>query len=172
MDIFKQNRYLSVVIVLLVILNLAALTMLWLGRPDRQPPRFERLNAIEEQNRISQMLKDELNFDKQQVDKYLKLRKDHSEKVRRLNEEMQRIKKQMFDEALKDIAQPELSDSLLAISQSKQAEIERLTYQHLLELKNLCKAEQKDKLKLLIHELFRGQPAGENQKAPPPPHAE
>jgi uncharacterized membrane protein YsdA (DUF1294 family) len=34
MDVFKQNRYLSIIIILLVILNLATLTMLWLDRPS------------------------------------------------------------------------------------------------------------------------------------------
>lgn len=169
MDIFKQNRYLFAIIILLVILNLTTLIMLWLGRSEYRQPRLEQRDPIEEENRISQMLKDELGFDKQQIDKYLQLRKQHRDKVHLLNGEIRQIKKQMFDEALVDIPKTELSDSLLTISQTKQAEIERLTFQHFLELKKLCKPEQQDKLKLLIHELFRGRPAGDDQKEPQPP---
>jgi len=167
MDIFKQNRYLFVVIILLVILNLATITMLWLGKPEQRQPRLDQPNPAEEQNRISQILKDELGFDKQQIDKYLQIRREHREKVRMLNDEIRQVKKQMFDEVLKDIPKPEFSDSLLAISQSKQAEIERMTFQHFLNLKRLCKPEQQNKLKLLMHELFREQPAGNVEKQPP-----
>jgi hypothetical protein len=33
MDIFKQNKILTVTIIILVILNLATLSLLWLGKP-------------------------------------------------------------------------------------------------------------------------------------------
>ncbi|HAB51624.1 MAG: hypothetical protein A2315_06850 [Ignavibacteria bacterium RIFOXYB2_FULL_35_12] len=169
MDIFKQNRYLFIVIILLVILNLAMLTMLWIGKPERHAPQLNPPNPIEEQNRIRQLLKDELNFDNQQTEQYLRIHQEHREKMRKLNDEIRKLKKQMFDEVLKDVAKPELSDSLLTISQNKQAEIEQLTFQHFLDLKKLCKPEQQNKLKLLIHELFRGQHAGNAENQPPPP---
>ncbi len=38
----------------------------------------------------------------------------------------------------------------------KQAEIERLTFRHFIEFKQLCRPEQRDKLKILMHEMFRG----------------
>ena len=59
-----------------------------------------------------------------------------------------------------------ISDSLLNLTQAKQAEIERLTFQHFVNLKNLCKPDQKDKLKILIHQLFPPMAEGNN---PPPP---
>ena len=86
--------------------------------------------------------------------------------VDRLNNEIRMIKKQMFDEALKEGTSIQISDSLLNLSQSKQAEIEKLTFQHFVNLKNLCKPDQKKKLKFLIHQLFQPQPKGEI--LPPP----
>ncbi len=68
-----------------------------------------------------------------------------------------KLKKQMFDEVLKDIPKPTLSDSLLKLSQDKMVELEELTFQYLLDLKKLCKPEQQDKLKLLIDEFFQSE---------------
>ena len=100
---------------------------------------------------------------------YLRLRQDHREQMRLLNEDIRQIKKQMFDEVLQDKPQPALSDSLLTLAQEKQAQIERLTFQHFLDLKSLCRPKQKDKLKLLMHEFFRKQSPGKKDGSPPPP---
>jgi len=76
----------------------------------------------------------------------------------------------MFDEVLQDNPHPALSDSLLNITQEKQAQIERLTYNYFLKLKKICNTEQRKKLKILMHEVFAPRP-GENasRKMPPPP---
>ena len=167
MDVFKQNRYLNGVVILLVVLNLATLTMLWLGRSQGPPPGRPPRPG---QNQIQRMLREELAFDEDQVNRYLRLRHELREQVRRIDDEVRQIKKQMFDEVLQDHPQRELSDSLLAMAQEKQAQIEKLTYQHLLNLRNLCKAEQQDKLKQLMGAFFQGQPGnGPGDRLPPPP---
>ncbi len=169
MDIFKQKRYLFLVIIVLIVLNMATLVMLWLGGPQRPAQHRGPGRPKQERAQIQRLLKNELGFDDKQAEQYLKLRQEHREQTRQLNDEMRRIKKQMFDEVLEDIPQPMLSDSLLKLTQKKQSKIEQLTYQHFLDLKKLCKPEQKDKLKLLMHEMFRGQPAGKREGLPPPP---
>lgn len=170
MDIFKQNRYLILVVVFLVILNLTTLTMMWFGRPQR-PALYEEMHRPEqEQEQIHRLLKDELGFDDKQAAQYLRLRREHRDRVQELGKDIHRIKKIMFDEVLKDDPKPTLSDSLLKLTQEKQAQIEQLTFKHFLDIKKLCKPEQRDKLKLLMHELFRKrQPDIENDRFPPPP---
>ncbi|MBD3289491.1 periplasmic heavy metal sensor [candidate division KSB1 bacterium] len=168
MDIFKQNRYLIFVIILLVILNIGTLSMLWFGKsqrpahlPDRQHPENERV-------RLQELLQSELGFDEAQVEQYLHLRREHREKIDHLNTEIRRVKRQMFDEVLAENPQPTISDSLLNLAQEKQAQIEKLTFRHFLDLKKLCKPEQQDKLRLLMHELFRQpHPGGDAGHQPP-----
>ena len=170
MDIFKQKRYLIFVIVLLVILNLGTVLMLWLNKPpklmmQRMPQRPEQ-----EKMHIQQLLKDQLGFDKTQAEQYLKLREEHHKRASLLQNEIQRIKKLMFDEVLKENPQTTLSDSLLKLSQEKTADLEQLTFQHFLDLKKLCKPDQQDKLKFLIGEFFHQNPPSEiNTDSPPPP---
>ncbi len=168
MDIFKQNRNLMIVVIILVILNITTLTFLWLGKPKNPSPREFVRNKIEEPKRIKTLLKNELGFDEQQSEEYLKLRKDHRRKIDKLNFAIRKIKKQMFDEAFKEGSNVAISDSLLNLAQTKQAEIESLTFQHFVKLKNLCRPNQKNKLQLLIHEFFQPAPEGQTPQPPPP----
>ena len=169
MDIFKQKRYLWFAVILLVFMNLTALTLLWMGRPEGRRPQRGPQNPIEEQHRIQQLLKMELGFDKMQTEQYLNMRQEHRKQARQLNDEIRRLKKEMFDKVLQDNPQPMLSDSLLRLVQEKQANLEQLTFQHFLDLKKLCKPEQQDNLKLLMHDIFHQNPPPGNDGMPPPP---
>jgi hypothetical protein len=97
------------------------------------------------------------------------MRQKHYKQVTSLRIEIRELKKQMFDEVLQDNPQPMLSDSLLKLTQKKQANLEQLTFQHFLDLKKLCKSEQQDKLKLLMHEVSRPKPGSRDDDMPPPP---
>ena len=170
MDIFKQKRYLLFVIVLLVILNLATILMILLNRPPQPLLQREQRRPEQEKMHIQQLLKDELGFDKTQTEQYLKLREEQHERASLIQNEIQLIKKQMFDEVLKENPQTTLSDSLLKLSQEKMADLEQLTFNYFLDLKKLCKPEQQDKLKFLIDEFFhQNPPAGVNNDGSPPP---
>ncbi len=170
MDIFKQKQYLGFSVIILVFLNLTTLTLLWIGRPELKAPHREPRNPIEQQNRVQRLLKKELGFDQIQTEYYLKLRREHREKMQQLSGEIRQLKRQMFDEVLQDNPQPFLSDSLLRLAQDKQAIIEQLTFQHFLDLKKLCKPQQQGKLKLLMKEMFhQNPPRGMKSDGPPPP---
>ncbi|KAA3612659.1 MAG: hypothetical protein DWQ05_18595 [Calditrichaeota bacterium] len=170
MDIFKQNRYLWITIIVLLIMNFTALALLWLGRPEARKIQERPPDPMEEQIRIQQLLKKELNFDETQSEQYLKLRRQHRNQVQQLQMDISHIKKQMFNKVLQDNPRQELSDSLLALAQEKQAQLEKITFQHFLDLKKLCKPEQQDKLKILLNEFFRkNAPTGINNDMPHPP---
>ena len=172
MDIFKQNRYLWIAVIALLIMNFAALTLLWLGRPDGRRPQGGPPNPVEEKKRTEKMLQKELGFDKMQTEQYLKMRQEHRSQAQQLDNEIRQLKKQMFDVVLEDSPQPLLSDSLLRLVQEKQADLEQLTFQHFLDLKKLCKPEQQNKLKLLMREVFRQKPGFRDDRMPPPPPPE
>ncbi len=169
MDIFKQKRYQFVVIILLIILNLGTLLMLTLGRPQRPPEFAGPPHPGREQAQIKRLLRTELEFNEDQIKQFLILRKEHHKQMQKLSDEIRQLKKQMFDEVLEDDAQATLSDSLLNLTQVKQAQIDRLTYNHFLDIKKISKPEQQKKLRLLIHGMFRRQQPGPGDAPPPPP---
>ena len=169
MDIFKQRRYLWIIIIILLIMNITALALLWLGRPEGRRPQSGPPDPIEEKIRTERMLQNELGFNKIQTEQYLRMRQEHRSQAQQLEDEIRQLKKHMFDEVLEESPQPLLSDSLLRLVQEKQANLEKLTFQHFLDLKKLCKPEQQDKLKLLMHEVFRQKSGFRDDNVPPPP---
>lgn len=143
--------------------------MIWLNKPSADKFQKERISPKQEISHIKQLLKEELGFDETQTNLYLKMQSEQREKVLQLQNEIQQIKKQMFDEVLEDNPKPTLSDSLLTLTQDKMAELEKLTFNYFLDLKKLCKPEQQDKLKFLIGEFFRqNQPKRMRNDGPPP----
>lgn len=171
MDKTKHNRNLIITIVVLVIINIAALLLLWLGKPKNDNMRGTK-NIGDEKVRIQNMLKEELGFSTEQVEKFLILRENHHKKSVELNDELMIVKRKMFEEAMygdKSI----ISDSLLNLSLEKQSQLELLTFKHFLKLKEICTPDQKKKLfeivdRLLVKSQQGGPPRGEMPDEPPP----
>jgi hypothetical protein len=175
MDVIQKNRYLWITVVSLVVLNLVLLALLWLGRPTRSghmPPQ--------KPERIRELLKEQLDFSDDQVQRYLELREQHHRHTQRLEAEIRDLKREMFSQVLDERAPIAVSDSLLSLVLEKQAELEKVTFQHFLDLKSLCGPGQKEKLKVLMGEVFRrnmpsmpkgkdGPPPAQQGEAPPPP---
>ena len=68
----------------------------------------------------------------------------------------------MFEEAMYG-EKSVISDSLLSLSLEKQSQLELLTFQHFLKLKEICTPEQQEKLFEIVHRLL-----GKTQGGPPP----
>jgi hypothetical protein len=161
MDFFLRTRTLVAVIILLLCLNAGMLVLVLVERPAPARPRQEQRQASEEQPRIERLLREELGFDQGQIDRYLASKKQQQERMRSLNVQMREWKNKMFDGVLSDDPQPRLSDSLLRKTQEVQNQIEAATFQHLLNLRNICSPEQRLKLKDILHELITRNPRQE-----------
>ncbi|MBL1214368.1 MAG: hypothetical protein HND52_13505 [Ignavibacteriae bacterium] len=162
MDIFKRNKNLKITIVILVILNLATITLLWLGKPKHEDLR-ESSKKGNQEVRIKQMLKKELDFSDEQAEQFLELRKNHREKTISLEDELVQLKKEMFNEAMYN-NNMNISDSLLSLTLEKQKQLEIITFQHFQKVKQICTPEQQEKLFKLMHRLL-----GPKHKGGPPP---
>ncbi len=171
MDIFKQKNYLIVTVIILIILNFGILTMLWINKPEHPKMPNRPQDKPNEQEHIGSLLKEELSFTDEQIEKYLDLRKINREQMSELENEIRDLKRQMFNKVILENSELPISDSLLSMILDKQGQIEKLTYQHFLDLNQLCDSEQQKKLQLLIHRLLP--PLGRGQESgPPPPHGE
>lgn len=168
MDVFKQNRNLLIVIVVLIILNLTTLTLLWIGRPAHNIGERPGIPG-ENQSHIQKVLKEELNFTEAQAEQYIALRESHQKKIAQLVEAIKKIKKEMFDKVLLENS-ADISDSLLNLSLEKQAQLERITFNHFQDLKKICNKDQQKKLIKLMHNIL-GPPQPQRIDSPPPPGA-
>lgn len=175
MDIFKQKNYLVITVVILIILNLGILTMMWLNRPTHRKLPEHAQNRPNETEQISSLLKQELNFNDDQIHKYLELRRINRDEMNILQNELRDLKGQMFDKVILG-NDTTISDSLLSLLLDKQSEIEELSFSHFVDLKKMCNVEQQKHLQSLIHRLLpppdrnnNGRPSGETDNRQPPP---
>jgi hypothetical protein len=174
MDFFTRTRTLVFIIILLLCLNIGMLVLFLLGRPVSPASAGGSPPAGQNEARIERLLKEEMGFDRGQIDRYIALRRQKQERTRALDAEMNRLKDQMFDGAMRDDPTPMLSDSLLALTHAVQDKKERLTFQYLVDIKNICTPDQREKLGALVHQLLHRKPGADDtqQRQPrdPVPH--
>jgi len=168
MDIFTKKRFTFWAIILLVILNVFTISLLWLNqysRPVAPPP----LREPKEDQRTLQFLQKELSLTDVQIHQYDELRRVHAEQTRVLVNQIRQLKKDMMDEIFNYELDTLKAMQIADLIGKKQTELERITFKHFLDLKELCGKEQLNKLQGLMDEFFRRNPP-QRHEAPPPPH--
>lgn len=166
MDIFAKKRFTLWTIILLVVLNISTISMLWLNqknRPGVPPP----LRALRQDQRTLQFLQKELNLTDAQIQQYDQLRQAHAHQTRGLINDIRGLKQKMMDEIFNDEPDSTKAMEIAGLIGEKQTEVERMTFNHFLDLKELCGKDQIGKLKGLIDEFFRSNPPPGQQRPRP-----
>ena len=173
MDIFTKNRATVTTIILLIVINVFTLLIIWFdGRGIFGPPRMEP--PRENDDRMAFFLKNELGLNEAQVQQYHQLRQKHLEQTREINENIHHLKKELLDQLFSDRVDSQKVNKLIQSIGEKQKIAERITFNHFLEMKNLCGEGQQEKLHRLLDEFFRpprpqGPPDMEDPRPKPPP---
>jgi len=166
MDIFTKNRFTFWTIVILVILNISTISMLWFNQ-NKRIGVSPQIREPRQDQRTLQFLQKELNLTDAQIKQYDQLRQAHGERTRPLVNDIRQLKKEMMDEIFNDEPDTIKAMQIADLIGKKQTELERITFKHLLDLKELCGKEQLGKLQGLMDEFFRRNPP-QGQGAPPP----
>lgn len=174
MDIFTKNKFTTILIVLLILINLVILSTIWFNRKEIfWPMRMERPpgNA----DRMVFFLKNELGLNEEQVHEYQQLRLKHHAQVRGIIDETHNLKKELMDQLFNDQLDSQKVNLLIDTIGEKQKLVEKIIFNHFIEIKNLCGAGQQEKLRRLLDEFFpppllQRPPGPENlpPQAPPP----
>lgn len=168
MSYFNRNKWWAITILLLVVMNVATLTTLWLLKDRRPGPPADPKSGVVE------FLVKELGFDSLQKQKLIALRGEHQNKMRELRRNNRDAKDAFF--AL--LQQPDTPDSVIekaAIASTvNDKETDILTFKHFQQIRNLCTAAQKKKFDNVIAEVLRmiSPPRQGKQQGPPPPRRE
>ncbi|MBA4313519.1 MAG: hypothetical protein C0417_12920 [Chlorobiaceae bacterium] len=168
MDIFTKNRFTFWTIVILVILNISTISMLWFNQNSRIGDS-PQLREPKQDQRTLQFLQKELNLTDEQIHQYDQLRQAHGERTRPLVNDIRYSKKEMMDEIFNDEPDTIKAMQISDLIGKKQTELERITFKHFLDLKELCGKEQLGKLQGLMDEFFRRNPQ-QRQEGQPTPH--
>ena len=82
----------------------------------------------------------------------------HSQQIRVLTGDVRKLKKEMMDEIFNESPDTTKAMHIADMIGEEQKKIERITFQHFLDLKELCGKEQVGKLQRLVDEFFRRNP--------------
>jgi protein CpxP len=167
MNNFTNNRWLSVITLLLLTANIITLALLWTNKKEGRehvdgPARGQAFEFITR----------ELKLDHAQQDAYTKLRDEHQAAVRPLQDSIRKAKDKFFE-----LLQAEdVSDTMVQEYSKKIGELEQqrdvVTFRHFQKLRAICNKEQQKKFDSIIQEALRRMGGPKRPPGPPPPGME
>ena len=163
MNNFTNNRWLTVVTLLLLTANIITLALLWTTKnKDRGNMRPAPGGQVFE------FLTKELKLDEQQQEAYKKLRDEHQQARRGIQDNIRMAKDEFF--AL--LKKPDVSDSLINAYNRKAAEanqrLDEITFKHFQKLRAICNKTQQQTFDSIIQEALHRM-APPRREGPPPP---
>lgn len=166
MNYFTKKRLVFWSVTLLIIMNISSLATVW-WQQHRRPGPMPADHPPSQ--RASQFLKHELGLSETQVEQFEAMQRRHFDKARALNDSMRQLKHQLFNELSAEA--PDTSKAAIIADQigKKQTQLDKLTFNHLLDLKNMCTPSQQKKLNIIFEDLLRRM-APPRPDGPPIPH--
>ena len=151
-----NNRFLKIVIIALLIINVSIVSFLWINRPPHfhqgPPPRQD----------VFAYLTRELQMDENQTQQYAQLRDEHHEAIEQLQQNEHHLREHFFALISKtpvdSLAIKTISDSIA----STQEQIELVTFYHFQKVRAILKPNQQKHFDEIIQQTLR-------MMAPPPP---
>lgn len=169
MNNFTNNRWISVITLVLLTANIATLALLWTNKKNDEKPvqhQFARGGQLFE------FVNRELNLDTMQQQKYKILREEHQAEVRPLQDSIKKAKDRFFallhDENVPETTIEEYSRKIGVLEQQR----DMITFKHFQKLRALCTKEQQIKFDSIIREILHGMGGPKRPPGPPPPGME
>lgn len=148
MNFFTSKRLITTAFVLLVLINGALLSVLWMQHTHRTMP----LPGVRQFNHDNFFAR-QLDLNESQAISVEKLRQEHFLKVRPEMEAIATLKKQLVEESLMDNPDTKKTESLVTAIGLHQAAIERELVLHFHQLSKLCTPEQRIHLKEVLENM-------------------
>lgn len=146
MDYLKKNKMIGWLVLILVLLNTATLTKLWLD----QRPSGPRGNNVENED----LLTKELSLNKEQIEQIQSLRKSHFSAMERLRSEQHKSRESLHEQWQNENPTDEINVLASKIGELQKS-MEAQTYTHFSSIRLLLTSEQKAKFDAIIHEVMR-----------------
>jgi len=172
MDFLSEKKYMKWIIVILILLNLATISFLWINRLKGPGNRELIIPDKPPKEKLAEFLTAELELTESQATKITSLREDHFKSVDKILQKIHANKKNLMDNLFEGTETTEMASLLTKKIGELQSELELLTFNHFLEMKQILGPNQKDNLKELIGGFFRNHPQnskGRPHPIPPPP---
>ncbi|OWY26059.1 hypothetical protein C7N43_35765 [Sphingobacteriales bacterium UPWRP_1] len=142
-----ENKFLKLIILLLVLLNAGMLGIIWLRKPPPHLPGGGKSAAV--------YLTKELGFTSQQEEQYQKMHRQHHQTVDSIRTADQEIRQRLFDLLQTNLTDTTDAAQLANSLGNNRAKTEWVTFTHFKEVKQLCTPEQQIKFNRVIDEALR-----------------
>lgn len=143
-----NTKFLKIVIVLLLLINIGTIAFLWMHRPQHEDGSHAQFDMVS-------YLSHELNFTdaQQQLAKQL-IEENRNSRVS-LREKNKELHDQFFDLLGSASADADTVKSMADSIASIQCKLELLTFYHFQKMRGICNEEQKKKFDLVIKDALR-----------------
>ena len=162
---FSNNRWLSVVTLLLLTANIVTLALLWTHKSNDKDN--EQVRPPQPGGQVFEFLTHELKLDSAQQETYKKLRDEHRAGQKEIQDSIRKAKDNFF--AL--LQQPNVSDSMIHVFSRRAVEadqkLDEYTFRHFQKLRAICNAEQQKKFDNIIQDALRRMAPPKRQGPPP-----
>jgi periplasmic protein CpxP/Spy len=164
MSNFTNNRWLSVIMLLLLTANIVTLALLWTNKNNHSadnelPPPG---------NRAFEFIIQELKLDSAQQLAYIKLREEFQLGQREKRDSINKAKDNLFNL----LKQTDTTDSLVRMYSSRVGQFENerdfATFKHFQKLRTICNKEQQIKFDNIIEDVLRRMAGPKRPPGPPP----
>jgi protein CpxP len=144
----EKTKVLTIAVIGLLIINLGTLGFLLLNGKGHRPPHEERPEP-------KQLIIEKLHFDANQQKRYAKLIEWHRDEITKLDQNIRQAKNELYSQLNKPAVDVKAKDSLIAVINSNQKQIEETHFRHFEDIKKLCNQDQMDDFNDLTEELSR-----------------
>ncbi|MBO9564598.1 MAG: hypothetical protein J7621_17610 [Niastella sp.] len=155
---FPRQKWLLLLVAILLVTNIITLSIYWSMKPAEQPRNNE--SGADRQRRMGQFMVNELKLDKEQETVYWKLRDTMLGRQKILMDSIRNTKKRFFD-LLKE---PAIQDTILQTRADEigalQKQLDLVTFQHFQQVRALCKPEQVLKFDTVVKEIVNRMTSG------------
>ena len=160
MRYFTKSGIYIFLIILLALLNVSLILFFWKGPPSK----YSHRDRGRGQARMELFVARKLDFSREQVKEYKRLRKEHFQEVEPAFKEMRRLKRALFDLLGRKHIFVEKQQLLEQIGKTQSA-IDSLTFTHFEKLRNICNESQKSRFDEIINEVtYRLTPSGSHHR--------
>ncbi len=144
----EKTKLLTITVVGLLLLNLGTLGFLFLNGKDNRREHEGRREP-------KQIIIKKLHFDANQQKKYAKLIEWHHEEITRLDDNIRQAKNELYAQLNQVETNSKTNDSLIALINSYQKQVEKTHFKHFEDIKKLCHPKQLEDFNELTEALSR-----------------
>ncbi|WP_162128227.1 periplasmic heavy metal sensor [Flavobacterium phycosphaerae] len=148
----EKTKLLTIAVIGLLLLNLATLGFLFLNGPKGHRPPMDGMHGRQKPREI---IIEKLHFDIAQQKEYDRIIQWHQGEIRKLDQNIRQTKNELYSQLMQPEVNAKTKDSLIAVLNSYQKQIEQTHFKHFEDIKKLCHPNQREDFNDLTEELAR-----------------